>query len=214
MTVRSVSPPYPIFFDTNGKALDDGDVYIGEANLDPTTNPLTAYWDQDLTTAASQPVETTNGYLSNSGSPGNLYLNSDYSISVYNKNGELVYTKASQEIPGEDQSFSVTGATGGTNVKTITLADNSGAVIEVYGAGLKGALLAASRAMFSIWRLTGTMQITRIDSEEMRDGGDLDAYFDMVQSGNDGIIKAYTVSGSWSVTGNVRSISGGAVTFS
>ena len=35
--------------DLNGKPLENGSLYIGVANQDPETNPLTVYWDPALT---------------------------------------------------------------------------------------------------------------------------------------------------------------------
>jgi hypothetical protein len=40
MAALSVQVPYPVFYDRDGQPLDNGNIYIGIANLDPTTNPL------------------------------------------------------------------------------------------------------------------------------------------------------------------------------
>jgi hypothetical protein len=50
------------------------------------------YWDAALTIAAPQPIRTINGYPSRNGTPGRLYVNSDYSIRVQNSKGSLVYS--------------------------------------------------------------------------------------------------------------------------
>jgi hypothetical protein len=92
MSALSIQPTYPIFTDTTGQPLENGYIWIGTTNLNPVTNPITVYWDAALTVPASQPIRTLNGYPSNSGTPARLYVNSDYSIQVLNKNGSVVYS--------------------------------------------------------------------------------------------------------------------------
>lgn len=92
MTALSIQPTYPIFTDIDGQPLEDGYVWIGTANLDPQTNPINVYWDAALTLSAAQPIRTLAGYPANSGTPARLYVNSDYSIRVMNKNGIAVYS--------------------------------------------------------------------------------------------------------------------------
>ena len=92
MSALSIQPTYPIFTDIDGQPLEDGYVWIGTANLDPQTNPINVYWDAALTLPAAQPIRTLAGYPANSGTPARLYVNSDYSIRVMNKNGSMVYS--------------------------------------------------------------------------------------------------------------------------
>ena len=92
MSALSIQPTYPIFTDIDGQPLEDGYVWIGTANLDPQTNPIQVYWDAALTLPASQPIRTLAGYPANSGTPARLYVNSDYSIRVMNKDGSVVYS--------------------------------------------------------------------------------------------------------------------------
>ena len=82
MSALSVNPTFPIFTDIDGQPLEDGYVWIGTANLDPQTNPISVYWDAALTLPAAQPIRTLAGYPANSGTPVRLYVNSDYSIRV------------------------------------------------------------------------------------------------------------------------------------
>jgi hypothetical protein len=72
--------------------LENGYIWIGAANLDPQGNPINVYWDAALTISAAQPIRTLNGYPSRNGTPGRLYVNSDYSIRVQNSKGSLVYS--------------------------------------------------------------------------------------------------------------------------
>ena len=92
MTALSVSSPFPIFTDIDGQPLEAGYVWLGTVNLDPQVNPINVYWDAALTIAAVQPIRTIGGYPANSGTPARLYVNSDYSIRVMNKNGSVVYS--------------------------------------------------------------------------------------------------------------------------
>lgn len=95
MSALSIQPTYPIFTDIDGQPLEDGYVWIGVANLAPIVNPINVYWDAALTIAAAQPIRTRGGYPMNSGTPARLYVNSDYSIQVQNKNGSVVYSAPS-----------------------------------------------------------------------------------------------------------------------
>jgi len=92
MSALSIQPTYPIFTETDGLPLENGYIWIGAANLDPQGNPINVYWDAALTISAAQPIRTLNGYPSRNGTPGRLYVNSDYSIRVMNKNGSTVYS--------------------------------------------------------------------------------------------------------------------------
>ena len=92
MSALSIQPTYPIFTDIDGQPLEDGFVWIGQANLDPQVNPINVFWDAAMTIPAGQPIRTLGGYPSNSGTPARLYVNSDYSIRVMNKNGSVVYS--------------------------------------------------------------------------------------------------------------------------
>ncbi len=92
MTALSVQSPYPILTDIDGQPLEDGYIWIGVANLPPIGNPIAVYWDAALTQPAALPVRTRGGYPVNAGTPARLYVNSDYSIQVQNRNGSVVYS--------------------------------------------------------------------------------------------------------------------------
>ena len=92
MTTVSVNPPYPIFNEADGSPLEDGYIWIGQANLDPQVNPIAVFWDSALTQPATQPVRTLGGYPSNNGTPARIYTSNNYSIRVMNKNGSVVYS--------------------------------------------------------------------------------------------------------------------------
>lgn len=103
MTALSIQPPYPIFTDIDGQPLESGYVWLGVENLDPQVNPVAVYWDAALTSPAAQPIRTLAGYPANNGTPARLYVNSDYSIRVMNKNGSVVYSApaATERISGD-----------------------------------------------------------------------------------------------------------------
>ena len=93
MTALSVQVPFPVFTDADGQPLDNGSVYIGTANTDAVTNPISVYWDEALTIPAAQPIKTTGGYLYYQGTPTNVYVNADdFSITVQDSKGNLVYS--------------------------------------------------------------------------------------------------------------------------
>jgi len=92
MTALSIQPPYPTITDIDGQPLEDGYIWIGVANLPPIGNPIAVYWDAALTQPAALPVRTRGGYPVNAGTPARLYVNSDYSIQVQNRNGSVIYS--------------------------------------------------------------------------------------------------------------------------
>jgi len=96
MPAIAVNPPFPLFTDADGQALDDAYIYIGTANQNPVSNPITVYWDSALTITAAQPIRTSGGYPVYNGSPARFYTNSNYSILLRDKNGAFIYTSASE----------------------------------------------------------------------------------------------------------------------
>jgi hypothetical protein len=88
--------PFTTFADTDGTPLNNGYVYIGTANLNPITSPISVYWDEALTQPAAQPLRTLNGFLSRSGTPARVYTGAtNFSMVVNNDKGELVYSSMS-----------------------------------------------------------------------------------------------------------------------
>ncbi len=93
MAALSIQVPYPVFYDRDGQPLDNGNIYIGVANLDPVTNPLQVYYDDALTITASQPLVTSGGYVYRNGTPTQLYVNAnDFSITVNDSKNLFVYS--------------------------------------------------------------------------------------------------------------------------
>lgn len=91
--MQSLASPFPIFTDIEGDPLESGYLYVGTAGLNAETNPISAFWDADLTIPAAQPIRTLNGYPSRNGAPAVIYIEeSDASLIVKNKNGSLVFS--------------------------------------------------------------------------------------------------------------------------
>lgn len=83
--------PYSQYFDKDGSPLDSGSLYFGNPNQNPETSPISVYWDEAGTQPAAQPIKTINGYSVRSGTPAVVYVSSDYSLTVKDKRGQLVY---------------------------------------------------------------------------------------------------------------------------
>lgn len=130
MSALSIQPTFPIFTDIDGQPLEAGYVWIGQANLDPQGNPINVYWDAALTIQAAQPIRTLGGYPSNSGTPARLYVNSDYSIRVMNRNGSTVYTSLNNNLSGNG---SVASNATGTGVQTIFAVSSAPGLIYING---------------------------------------------------------------------------------
>ena len=90
MALTQITGPYPIFTDLDGTPLDDGYLYIGEANEDPVTNPVQVFFDANLTIPATQPIRTNNGYAYRNGTPALIYTAGPFSITIRNKRDEFV----------------------------------------------------------------------------------------------------------------------------
>lgn len=90
MALTQLAPPYPIFTDKNGDPLDNGYLYFGEVNKNPETNPIQVYYDSAFTQPAAQPLRTSNGYVMRNGSPALIYADSQFSVTVRDKNNALV----------------------------------------------------------------------------------------------------------------------------
>jgi hypothetical protein len=93
MSALSINVPYPVFSGRDGLPLDNGYVWIGAANLYPITNPVAVYFDEALTIQATQPLRTINGFISNAGTPAQVYVDAvNFSILVQDSKGTMVYS--------------------------------------------------------------------------------------------------------------------------
>src|SRR6185369_12820001 len=87
-----IQSPFEIFLDQRGEPLQNGQIFIGTVNQNPETNPITVYWDAGLTIPAVQPIRTNGGYPWRSGTAARVFVTDDYSITVKDKNGVLVFS--------------------------------------------------------------------------------------------------------------------------
>jgi hypothetical protein len=104
MTLQYIIPPFEVYTDLNGNPLETGYIYIGTTDLNPITNPISVFFDKDLTIPATQPIRTVSGYPSNNGKPAKIYTSRDYSILVQDKNNVLVYSSLSN-IPASETNL-------------------------------------------------------------------------------------------------------------
>lgn len=89
--MQLINSPLPVYYDNDGSPLTAGYLYLGTPNLNPETSPLPVYWDEAGTQPAAQPIRTQNGLPARNGVPAQIYAADDYSLSVRNRKGELVY---------------------------------------------------------------------------------------------------------------------------
>ena len=87
------NPPFPSYFDTDGTPLENGYLYFGTSGQNPETNPIVVYWDSAYTQPAAQPIRTSGGFAWRDGSPASIYVSTDFSMTVRDKNKRLVYSK-------------------------------------------------------------------------------------------------------------------------
>lgn len=118
--------PFPQYFDRDGSPLDDGQLYFGQVNQNPETAPITVYWDAAGTQPAAQPIRTLNGYTYRNGSPAQVYAAADYSITVRDRRGRLVFYSANSA------EYSLSSAISGIS------ADLSNTASATNGAGMVG----------------------------------------------------------------------------
>lgn len=102
MSAVQVFPPFDVFTDTDGQPLENGFIFIGEANLNPEVFPVPIFYDVGLTQPAPQPIRTLGGYPSRNGTPTKIFTAElVYSITVRDKQSELVYSALSSSSSSE-----------------------------------------------------------------------------------------------------------------
>jgi hypothetical protein len=141
MTGIAISAPYEVFADIDGQPLENGFIWIGEANLDPQVNPINVYWDEALTIPAAQPLRTLGGYVINSGTPARVYIaESGYSMRVQNRNGSTLFTVPEGNLI-DPNATGISFVQTGTGAVTRTVAAKLHEYVSVldYGADPTGA---------------------------------------------------------------------------
>ena len=94
-----IPSPYTQFNNLDGTPLENGQIYIGTAGLNPETSPVTVYWDSALTQPAAQPIRTVGGYPARNGTPSPFYSAVAVSMTVKDKNGVMIFYAASVQDP-------------------------------------------------------------------------------------------------------------------
>jgi hypothetical protein len=85
--MTNITNPFPYF----PEAGTGGFIYIGAANQDARTNPITVYRDEALTLPWAQPIRTVNGYPAYQGAQSNIYTSANiFSMTVLNSRGAVV----------------------------------------------------------------------------------------------------------------------------
>ena len=137
-----IDSPLPIFYDRNGDVLDAGFIYIGVVNTNPETNPSAVYWDAAQTQPAPQPLRTVRGYIARNGAPANVYVGSDYSIVVRDRNQQLVLNDpVSSTLSGSGGSATIGFIQAGTGAVLRTAQSKMRDIVDVkdFGAVANGA---------------------------------------------------------------------------
>ena len=112
--MTEIAAPFQQFFDTSGKPLENGQIFIGAAGADAQSNPILVYWNSALTIPAPQPIRTLNGYPAWNGAPSRLFAsNENYSITVLNAQNRLMYSlNDATSVPVLSNNVEAFGAVG------------------------------------------------------------------------------------------------------
>ena len=147
-----VDPFIPVFTDSDGQPLENGQIYVGLPNVPTLGNQVQVYWDEALTIPATQPIATTGGYPSNNGVAAPIYVDQNYSLLVRNKNGVQVYSAPSNVQPSSPRNVKDFGARGdGTTDDTAAIQ----AAINTVGLAGGGTILFPA----GYYRITDTLFI-------------------------------------------------------
>lgn len=148
-----INAPFVVLQDRAGNPLSSGYVYIGVANQNPITHPISVYWDEDGTATVTQPIRTSGGYLVRNGTPANVFVGSAFSIVVKDRDLTLVYSAPNVPAGSADIGFIQAGSgavirTAQSKMREIVSAEDFGAVAN--GSTESGAFFnVAIDAMFS-----------------------------------------------------------------
>ena len=96
MAVYSVLPPFLVFPDSDGTPLENGQIFIGQPGFEARSSPKASFFDTAQTiptgTASGSAIRTMGGFPARNGSPAMFYVDGDFSISVLDRNGVLLYS--------------------------------------------------------------------------------------------------------------------------
>lgn len=84
--------PFPCFIGLDGEPVDAGFVYIGEVGQDAREFPISVFWDSALSEPASQPLDTSAGYVTYQGDVSNVFMaETGFSLTVLDKKRRVVF---------------------------------------------------------------------------------------------------------------------------
>ena len=102
MATNSVTAPFFSFLDSAGKPLEAGFIYIGQPGLEARSSPKASFFDLALSiptgTSTGAAVRTMGGYPVQNGSAALIYVDGDYSMTVTDRNGVLVFSRLNRAI--------------------------------------------------------------------------------------------------------------------
>ena len=135
--------PYRLFNDSDGSPLNNGSLFFGVQNKNPETDPISIFWDSAGTQPAAQPVKTSGGFPIWNGSPAIVYTATDFSLTVRNKKGGLVYNTPNSNsiewaLAGKDGSSLVGFLQSGTGAVATTVQNKLRERVSVLDFGAKG----------------------------------------------------------------------------
>lgn len=131
MTAATVLPPYMIFPDADGNPLEGGFIYIGQPGFEARTTPKASYFDRGMTiptgTATGAAIRTMQGFPIRNGSPAAFYVDGDYSITVCNRIGSVIYSSlyATTQFDRDEVSVADFGAVGDGTTNDQTAFNNA-----------------------------------------------------------------------------------------
>lgn len=154
--MTQVTEPFPIFYDDDGTPLENGMIYIGQAGLNPRSNPVQVYYDEALTVLASQPIRTLGGRPAYQGAPARLFIAaSAYSIEVQNRFGTPVTgpedadaALSAAELAGTTGASLVGTTSGGTVQDVADATDDIVTLPGVIDRSIGGVIDATARGSF------------------------------------------------------------------
>ena len=96
MAANSIIPPYPTFFEADGSPLENGYIYVGQPGFEAQSSPKASFFDLAMTiptgTASGAAVRTLAGFPVQNGAAVMIYVDGDFSITVKDRNGVLIYS--------------------------------------------------------------------------------------------------------------------------
>lgn len=114
MAVNVVIPPYETFTDNEGKPLEAGYIFIGQPGFEAQSTPQASFFDAALTiptgTASGAAVRTMGGFPMRNGSPAVIFVQGDYSITVKDRKGVILYSALTIPVQQDGNAIQVADA--------------------------------------------------------------------------------------------------------